>query len=198
MSNLDEARRALMARQGPGARYDAPEAPADMLALARTGTAYFARFLNRLSDRALYQSRTAGGDTPAHVVCAVSYQARAIARQAEAITAGEPAPPLYDSADQRQATIELGATLPARALRHLFDHSAVHLNVVWRDLPGPGCSAPAPDADGQMQPFTDSVRARACFIWSAAFDLGNGARQRDVPAALRAAGCTEFAAPGAA
>ena len=29
MMSLDEARRALMARQGPGARYDAPEAPAE-------------------------------------------------------------------------------------------------------------------------------------------------------------------------
>lgn len=193
MSNLEEARRALFARQGGGARYDAPEAPADMLMLARTGTAYFARFLSLVPDRALYAALGNEAVSAAHVVCAVSYQARAIARQAEAITAGEPPPPFYDSAEALKAMIDLGATLPARALRHLFDHSAVHLNVVWRDLPGGGWKVLAAGADGVAKPFSQSVRDRACFIWSAAFTLNNGARQRDIPVALRAAGCPEFA-----
>ncbi|WP_176084461.1 maleylpyruvate isomerase N-terminal domain-containing protein [Martelella sp. HB161492] len=194
MTGLDDARRALIERQGPGARYDAPEAPAEMLHLARTGTAYFARFLNRLSDRNLYQPLRADGLTPAHVVCAVSYQARAIARQAEAITAAEPVPPLHDTLAEHKAMIDFGATLPARALRHLFDHASVHLNVVWRDLPGHGWQAAVPGIDGAMHPFADTVRARACFIWAAAFELNNGARKRDLPAALLAAGCNEFAA----
>ena len=193
MSNLEKARQALIARQGAGARYDAPEAPADMLMLARTGTAYFARLLSLVPDRALYNAPGLNGMSPARVVCAVSYQARAIARQAETINAGKEPPPLYDSSDDLQAMIDLGATLPARALRHLFDHSAVHLNVVWRDLPGDGWQAHAADAEGAMKPFSDSVRARACFIWAAAFALNNGARQRDIPVALRAAGCPEFA-----
>lgn len=194
MSSLDEARRALMARQGPGARYDAPEAPAAMLQLARSGTAYFARFLNRVSDRGLYEPVRQGGLTPARVVCAVSYQARAIARQAEAIEAGAPVPLFYDSEADNKAMIDLGATLPARALRHLFDHSSVHLNVVWRDLSGDGWQVAAPDIDGALQPFSDTARVRACSIWAAAFDLNNGAHERDIPADLKAIGCREFTA----
>lgn len=192
--SLDEARRALVARQGPGARYDAAEAPAEMLHLARTGTAYFARFLNRLADRELYAPLCPSGKTAAHVICAVSYQARGIARQGEAIAAGKAAPPLHDSEAELKTKIELGATLPARALRHLFDHTAVHLNVVWRDLSGDGWRTEAPGADGVWRPFADSARARACFIWAAAFDLNNGARRRDIPAALATANCMEFAA----
>ncbi len=192
--SLDEARRALVARQGPGARYDAAEAPAGMLHLARTGTAYFARFVNRLADRELYVARGPSGETAAHVICAVSYQARGIARQGEAIAAGEMVPPLYDSEAELRAKIALGATLPARALRHLFDHTAVHLNVVWRDLTNDDWRTQAPDADGAWRPFSDSARTRACFIWAAAFDLNNGARKRDIPAALAAAKCKEFTA----
>ncbi|WP_210237432.1 maleylpyruvate isomerase N-terminal domain-containing protein [Martelella lutilitoris] len=191
--SLDEARRALVARQGPGARYDAADAPAEMLHLARTGTAYFARFLNRLADRELYAALRPSGETAAHVICAVSYQARGIARQGEAIAAGNTVPPLYDNEDDTRVKIELGATLPARALRHLFDHTAVHLNVVWRDLTGDGWRTEAPGEDGVWRPFSDSARMRACFIWAAAFDLNNGARKRDIPAALAAAKCSEFA-----
>src|SRR5277367_5455137 len=44
------ARTRLRERQGAGARYDAPTAPAADLLLARRGTAYFARQLNALSD----------------------------------------------------------------------------------------------------------------------------------------------------
>ena len=193
MMSLDEARRALMARQGPGARYDAPEAPAEMLHLARTGTAYFARFLNRLKEQDLYEPLRTDDRTAAHVICAVSYQARGIARQGEAIAAGNAVPPLYDSDAELATKIELGATLPDRALRHLFDHTAVHLNVVWRDLSGDGWRREAPDALGAWRPFSDSARARACFIWAAAFDLGNGARENDLPAALAAANCPELA-----
>ncbi|WP_246750490.1 maleylpyruvate isomerase N-terminal domain-containing protein [Martelella lutilitoris] len=191
--SLEEARRALMARQGPGARYDAPEAPAEMLHLARTGTAYFARFLNRLAEQELYAPMGADNQTAAHVICAVSYQARGIARQGEAIAAGDTVPPLYDSEAELRTKIELGATLPARALRHLFDHTAVHLNVVWRDLTGDGWRTEAPGEDGLWRPFSDSARMRACSIWAAAFDLNNGARKRDIPAALAAAKCSEFA-----
>ena len=84
MSTLDQARAELRARQGRGARYDAPEAPAAALALARSGTAYFARKLNALSDADLYQPSQIPGQIRAHLICAVAYQARALARQAEA------------------------------------------------------------------------------------------------------------------
>ncbi|MCE5973130.1 maleylpyruvate isomerase N-terminal domain-containing protein [Sinirhodobacter sp. WL0062] len=185
MSTLDEAREALRLLQGLGARYDAPEAPAQALALARSGTAYFARKLNELSDVELYGPSRVTGWTRAHVICDVAYQARAIAAQAEALTAGSPAPPFYESEAARLEAIDLGATLPPRALRHLADHSAVHLDVVWRDLPGACWSARASDAQGADRAMSDTATERTRLLWQAALDLDNGARLRDVPVQLR-------------
>ena len=186
MSTLDQARADLRARQGQGARYDAPEAPAAALALARSGTAYFARKLNELSDAELYRPSKIPGQSRAHLICAVAYQARALARQAEAVTAGDPVPPMQDADWAELEDLDLGATLPPRALRHLFDHAAVHLDVVWRDLPGPGWDAPGPDAAGRMRPLSAGAMDRARLLWQAALDLGNGARRRDLPPELRA------------
>ncbi|MCR8551001.1 maleylpyruvate isomerase N-terminal domain-containing protein [Salipiger sp. P9] len=185
MSTLDEARDALRQRQGLGARYDAPEAPAQDLALARSGTAYFARKLNELDDAALYAPSRVAGMTRAHVVCAVSYQARAIARQAEAATAGAQIPPLRDPEWDALEDLDLGATLPPRALRHLFDHSAVHLDVVWRDLPGAGWDLMGAGADGTPRPLRATAMERAGMLWQSALELGNGARERDLPPVLR-------------
>ena len=49
----DEARAALKARQGKGARYDSPAAPAEALLLARLETAYFSHKINALSEAEL-------------------------------------------------------------------------------------------------------------------------------------------------
>ena len=185
MSELDAARRALQERQGAGARYDAPEAPTDALRLARLGTAYFARKLGELSDAALYTPCRVPGWTRAHVICDVAYQARAISRQVETATAGEAIPPFYDDETARIGEIELGATLPARALRHLFEHAAVHLNVVWRDLPGTAWDALAPDADGLPRALRATAMERARRLWRGALELDNGARLRDLPPGLQ-------------
>ncbi|WP_448955213.1 maleylpyruvate isomerase N-terminal domain-containing protein [Labrys neptuniae] len=185
MSDLDAARRALQERQGLGARYDAPEAPAEDLRLARLGTAYFARKLGELSDAALYAPSRVSGWSRAHVICDIAYQARAISRQVEAATAGEAIPPFYDGEAGRIGDIELGATLPARALRHLFDHAAVHLNVVWRDLPGAGWDIVAGDAQGQTRSLHVTAMERARRLWRGALELDNGARLRDLPPEFR-------------
>lgn len=183
-SDLDAARRALWERQGSGARYDAPEAPADDLRLARSGTAYFARRLNALADAALYEPSTVSGWTRAHVICDVAYQARALARQAEAATASGTIPAMYDGSVGRNAEIRLGATLSAHALRHLFDHAAVHLNVVWRDMPGAAWDVLALDATGVPRPLQAAVTERARRLWRGALELNNGARRRDLPPGL--------------
>ncbi len=185
MSTLDEAREALRLRQGQGARYDAPEAPARELALARSGTAYFARKLNELSNAELYEPSKVPGWTRAHVICAVAYQARALARQVEAATAGVPIPPMQDAEWAELEDLDLGATLPPRALRHLFDHAAVHLDVVWRDLPGEAWELQAPDAEGRMRPLSAGAMERARLLWQGALDLGNGGRMKDLPPELR-------------
>ncbi len=66
------AREALKARVGKGARFDAPNAPADDLLLARRGTAYFARKLMELSDEALYEPAAIDGLSRAYVVARLS------------------------------------------------------------------------------------------------------------------------------
>lgn len=185
MADLEQARAALRERQGMGARYDAPEAPAAELALARSGTAYFARKLNELSDAALYQPSAIAGQSRAHVICAVSYRARALARQLEAATSGQAIPPMVDPAWAELEDLDLGATLPPRALRHLFDHSAIHLDVVWRDLPGPAWDLEASDVAGRMRPLRATAIERAHALWHGALHLGNGARMRDLPPELR-------------
>ncbi|WP_234186722.1 maleylpyruvate isomerase N-terminal domain-containing protein [Shinella sp. NM-101] len=181
MSGLDQARALLRQRQGRGARDDAPEAPAGDLAAARLGTAFFARKLNELPDAALYVPSQLEGWTRAHVICDVAYQARAISRQIEAAAAGLIVPPLHEHAEAAEAEITLGATLPPRALRHLFDHAAIHLNVVWRDLDGGGWRAAGPGEDGLARLLSQTPVERARRLWQRALHLGNGVRLRDLP-----------------
>jgi maleylpyruvate isomerase len=171
VTTLDEARAVLRLHQGQGARYDAPEAPAVTLGAVRLGTAYFARKLNELPDAALSAPSALPGKCRAQVVAGVALQARAICWQIE--DEGEGAQDAWSAA--YLADVDSCATLPPRALRHLFDHSAIHLNVVWRDLPGPAWT-PA---------LRETADSRARFIWQAALHLGNGARPRDLPAKFR-------------
>ena len=59
---------------------------------------------------------------------------------------------MYASTDVRDKEISFGATLSPIALRNLFDHSAVHLNVEWRDLPGTGLVQQGPHHPGPRSP----------------------------------------------
>jgi maleylpyruvate isomerase len=181
MSDLAAAREALRLRQGRSARYDSAEAPTQALAQARLATAYFARKLNELNDGALYEPSHHAGWTRAHVVCDVAYQARALSRQVEAASAGAVIPSMYDSADARLAELELGATLPPHAIRHLFDHSAIHMNVVWRDLSASGWELLAADENARMRSLRQTPYERAAWLWQNALKLANGARAQDIP-----------------
>lgn len=113
----------LRARQGSGARYDAPEAPHEDLLLARRAIASFARHLNALTEDLLPDH--------AYQIAHVSYIARGLAEAIEAIRTGQPHPDPHQKLTERT---EAGATLPPRALRSLFKHATQHLNVEWRDL----------------------------------------------------------------
>lgn len=183
---LDAARVALRARQGAGARYDAANAPAADLALARGATAYFARLLNGIDDKAL--TAPAGGATRAHVVAGVGLAARAQAEILASVRQGQAEGgrlPLHAAADPD--AVILGATLPPGALRNLIFHSTVHLDVEWRDLPDAAWDGRVIDAVGAEIVIRDLPRARAVSLWAAALDLRAGARLADVPAELRAA-----------
>jgi maleylpyruvate isomerase len=185
MNDLAAAREALRRRQGRSARYDSAEAPTEALAQARLATAYFARKLNDLSDAALYEPSRHTGWTRAHVICDAAYHARALSRQIEAASAGAAIPAMYDSLDARLAERELGATLPPHAIRHLFDHAAIHLNVVWRDLSASGWDQLAADEHAKMRPLRQTPRERSAWLWQGAFTLGNGARLQDLPSELQ-------------
>ncbi len=158
-------RAALVARQGGGARYDAAEAPAEELLLARRGTAYFARVLNGLSDTELTDPAVA------RVVVDVGYGARDMAERLAALRTGVWQPGAVNAA---------AISLPARALRGLFEHSAIHLDVEWRDLPGPLWGSVL-EGTGWIASDTPMIRARV--IWNAAVEIGG--RARDLPPAVR-------------
>ena len=169
----DDARRALRLRQGAGAPYDAVGAPAEDLLLARRGTAYFARQLGRLAD---------GDLTPARrrVVARTALQARAMALAIKDLRER-----LTEEEKAWRADIDLAVTLPGHALRYLFDHAQIHLNVEWRDLPGSGWDMRA-CFDGWIDaPARETPSLRARTVWQSALDLDAGARVLDLPEAMR-------------
>lgn len=188
--SLEAERAALRARLGAGARYDSPVAPAEDLVLARRGTAYFARKLNELADRELDAPSLVPGWTRRHLVAHVGYHARALTRLAEWGRTGIETP-MHASAEERDAEIDLGATLPAQALRHLFTHSAVHLNVVWRDLEDAQWEAVVRTLEDSAIRLRELPMLRAREIWRCALVLGNGGMERDLPPQLRACRAAE-------
>ena len=148
---------------------------------ARRGTAFFARKLNELSDAELDGDSLLPGWTRRHITAHIGYNARAIARLVEwAATWVET--PMYASTPVRDHEIEFGATLSPIALRHLFDHSAVHLNVEWRDLPAEAWNHKLKTAQGRIVPAEETVWMRTREVWIHAVDLANGASFADIPA----------------
>lgn len=165
------------------ARHDQTADPVllEGLLQARRGTAFFARKLNELSDADLDGDSLLPGWTRRHVTAHIGYNARAIARLIEWAATGVETP-MYASTSVRDHEINFGATLPAIALRHLFDHSAVHLNVEWRDLPEEAWHHKVTTAQGRIVPAEETVWMRTREVWVHAVDLDNGATFNDIPA----------------
>ncbi|MGY4544291.1 maleylpyruvate isomerase [Arthrobacter sp. UYNi723] len=164
------------------ARHDKTTDPRlqEELLQARRGTAFFARKLNELSDTELDGHSLLPGWTRRHVVAHVGYNARAIARLVEWAATGVETP-MYSSSEARNHEIEFGATLSPIALRNLFDHSAVHLNVEWRDLPEEAWHHKVKTAQGRIVPAEETVWMRTREVWLHAVDLDNGAVVSDIP-----------------
>jgi maleylpyruvate isomerase len=89
--------------------------------------------------------------------------------------------PMYPSTEVRDHEIHFGATLSPIALRNLFDHSAVHLNVEWRDLPEDAWHQKVRTIQGREVPATETVWMRTREVWMHAVDLDNGASFADIP-----------------
>ncbi|MFD1794925.1 maleylpyruvate isomerase [Paracoccus aurantiacus] len=179
MSDLEQARADLRARQGAGARYDAAAAPAEALQLARRGVAYMARLINGLDDTELAAPSARDGWSRRRVIAASALQAREIAQALEDATGQQ-----GDRAPTDAAALDLAETLPPRALRHLVNHADIHLNVVWRDLGDDDWDAPVTLA-GHKISARDTATLRADALWQAALDLDAGARLRDLPEGVR-------------
>jgi maleylpyruvate isomerase len=184
--NEAEARAELRARQGAGARYDATAAPAQALDLARRGTAYFARLVNNLDDDDLHGPSRVAGRNRRWLIASIGLQARMLAESVAwaRANAGRDILPFKLEADKED--IDFAATLPSQALRNLFAHSEVHLNVEWRDLTNEGWQVTVRDAKGFTMAMTQTPVTRATALWQAALDLNAGSRRADMPAALEA------------
>ena len=180
MDKLDDARRDLRRRQGGGARYDAARAPARDLDWARRGTAYFARLLNDLSDVELDAPSALTGYARREIVAHIGYHARALGAVAAWARSGAggvmPGSLLVDLAEVRRRS-----TQPARALRNLFAHSTIHINVEWRDLEDRQWEADVRDQAGMALSVDQTPWRRARAIWLHAVDLGAGGRLVDAP-----------------
>ncbi len=92
---------------------------------------------------------------------------------------------LAHSTETRQAEIELGATLPADALRNLFRHTEVHLNVRWRDLSCDSWHAIGTTIDGAEIAIRDTPLWRAQEVWHGALRLNNGGHLEELPLEMR-------------
>jgi maleylpyruvate isomerase len=150
------------------------------LLIARRGTAFFARKLNELRDADLDAPSLLPGWTRRHVIAHVSYNARAIARLIEWANSGVENP-MYASPEERNEEIDFGATLSPTALRNLFSHSAIHLNVEWRDTPPEAWSHEVRTAQGRTVPASETVWMRTREVWVHAVDLDNGASFDQIP-----------------
>ena len=158
--------------------------PAGDLLLAYRGTAYFLRWLAQLPEREYDQP--GNPDAPADrrtTIATVGYDARGWANLAEALRERRPVAATF-ATGEREAAISSGATLPPRALRHLVEHSAVHLAVEWRDLPADAWSGRGVDDAGDSLQIEHTPWLRARQTWLAAVDLGTGGTFTDFPPPL--------------
>ncbi|MGJ9374202.1 maleylpyruvate isomerase family mycothiol-dependent enzyme [Nesterenkonia sp. CF4.4] len=164
------------------ARHDLTTDPEiqEQLLTVRRGTAFWHRKVHELSDAELDGPTLLSGWTRRHLIAHVGYNARAIARLVLWANTGVETP-MYASPEVRDQEIELGATMPARALRHLDDHAAVSLNVEWRDTPADLWSTIVRTAQGREVPLSETVWMRTREVWLHAVDLDNGARFSDIP-----------------
>ncbi|GLO69993.1 hypothetical protein MACH17_15100 [Phaeobacter inhibens] len=160
-------------KMGDGAKSDADLAPSADLLLARRGTAFFARLLNDLPDSALYENSSVEGMQRCHVVASVGLHAREMANEIESIRTGAPVVKLSGSV---LPELDEYATIPARALRHLFSHSAVHLNVVWRDLTDTEWKT-----SNSVKSISDTPLERSKIIWTSALNMKTGVARSILP-----------------
>ncbi len=154
--------------------------PSREIILALRGTAAFARCLNDLSDAALDGPSRIAGLSRRLIVARVGYQARLLAEAIGRVRRRDAIPGVPPTLAEAEVS---GATLPAHALRHLFEHTKVHLRVEWRDLTEADWDA---EIDiGRHVAVRETPLVRAHLVWLAAVALDAGLRRADIPAEIR-------------
>lgn len=116
----------------------------------------------------------------------VALDARATTRRTEFAASGV-YEPIWSSLRERDEIEAYTATLPPQALRNLAQHTSIHLDVEWRDLPPTAWSECLPDLDGRPTPLRASVPGRSRLLWWAAVGLGSGGDIGDAPQEIRLA-----------
>lgn len=150
------------------------------LATARLGTAYFRRLLWKVRDDEFAAPSLLPAWRRDQLIAHVGYNARAVARLVTWAATGVETP-MYTSPQARGDEIELGATLRPDALRSLCEHSAVDLDVRWRDLPDDRWSFTVVTAQGREVPAEETLWMRSREVWLHAVDLDVGGRLEDIP-----------------
>ena len=85
--------------------------------------------------------------------------------------------PMEDRAEE----VEFASTLPAHALRNLFKHSEVHLNVEWRDLTTLQWTFNVGAGAGKTLEVSNTPCLRAKFILDHSILLNAGGSTSDFP-----------------
>ena len=153
------------------------------LATVRLGTAYFRRLLWKVRDDDFAAPSLLPAWRRDQLVAHVGYNARAVARLVSWAATGVETP-MYPSPQARGEEIELGATLRPDALRSLCEHSAIDLDVRWRDLPDDRWSFTVVTAQGREVPAAETLWMRSREVWLHAVDLDVGGRLEDIPASV--------------
>ncbi|WP_324649426.1 maleylpyruvate isomerase family mycothiol-dependent enzyme [Georgenia sp. H159] len=171
------------ARHTAGGGGHSPGAPVQELEWAHTGTGFFARHLDALTDAELAEPSLLPGWTRAAVVAHVAYNARALSRLCAWARTGVETP-MYASFEQRNAEIDEGARLPAQELRELFGRSADLLHADWDELTDDAWDAVVRTAQGRPVPCRETAWMRNREVWIHAVDLDSGGSFRDLPPAV--------------
>ena len=169
-------RAAFMKRQGKGARYDAHNAPIEELLLARRGAAYFARQLNELTNSELYGESRISGWTRAKLISDISYRARSMANILAQVRSRTSNKDIF-----QEPNLKLASTLPSQALRYLFIHTDIHLNVEFRDLKAEDWDLPFPRELHPKLKIRSAPYLRAETIWLGTYNLSAGCKLRHLP-----------------
>lgn len=152
----------------------------ERLSLVRRGTAFYLGNLAQIPNEKFRESTGLEGWDIAHLAAHVGYNARALVNLMRWASTGVETP-MYPSQDARTKEIELGATLPAGAIRSLNDFFCHQLDKMWEEATEEAWGAEVRTAQGRTVPAEETLWMRAREVWVHAVDLGAGATFSHMP-----------------